>query len=85
MSNRQVATRTTTVNLIRVMMLTIDPPVVDTVAGEVNIDTDWSDGADRPGVLIALFRANYICERVCYRRNYVIISYMYPVQIIYFP
>ena len=59
------------VNLIRVMMLTIDPPVVDTVADEVglNSDTDRSDGADRSGVLMALFRANNICERVCYRRN----------------
>ena len=52
-------------------MLTIDPPVVDTVAGEVNSDTDTdrSDGADRSGVFITLFGANYICERVCYRRN----------------
>ena len=51
-------------------MLTIDPPRVDTVADEVNSvsDTDRSDGADHSGVLIALFRANYICERVCYRR-----------------
>ena len=59
------------VNLIRVMMLTIDPPVVDTVADEVglNSDTDRSDGADRYGVLMALFTANNICERVCYRRN----------------
>ena len=32
------------------MVLTIDPPVVDTVAGEVNSDTDRSNGADRSGV-----------------------------------
>ena len=51
----------------------IDPPVVDIVAGKVNnewCDTDSSDGADGSGVSIALFRANYICERVCYLRNW---------------
>ena len=47
-------------------MLTIDPPLVDIVVSDS--DTDRSDGADHSGVLIALFRANYICERVCYRR-----------------
>ena len=38
MSDQQVAIPTMAVNLIRVMiiMLTIDPPLVDTVADEVN-------------------------------------------------
>ncbi len=48
----------------------VDNGVVDTaLAGERSWHWQVRD-ADNSGVFIALFRANYICERVCYRRNW---------------